>query len=209
MTLLLLIIGSYLLGSVSFSVVIVQLLTGRDLRREGSGNAGATNALRIGGGPAGAITLVLDIAKGAAPVLLARALSLDPRDQVLMGSAAVLGHVYPCFFRFRGGKGVATAAGALGAIAPLPILGAVVVFIVTVKWSGYVSLGSMLSVSSFPLLLWTFGAIDWIERPSFSLVVGSFLVPLLIILKHTTNLKRLLQGSEIKLGAEGWKVEEE
>jgi len=159
-----LVAGAYLLGSVSWSVVIVKLIQGLDVRTVGSGNAGATNALRAAGKKAGV--------------------------------AVVLGHVFPVFFGFRGGKGVATALGALGTLAPSAMALGVVVFLAVVAWKRYVSLGSIVTAVIFPLLVWITGGGPW-------LLLASGAIAILIVTKHSRNLQRLKRGTEPRLGGGG------
>ena len=142
--------GAYLLGSVSWSVVIVKLLQGLDVRTMGSGNAGATNVLRAAGKKAGVAVLALDVVKGITAVAVPRALDAPPAVVSGAAVAVVVGHVFPVFFGFRGGKGVATAAGALGTLAPPAMALGLVVFLVVVAWKRYVSLGSIVTAGALP-----------------------------------------------------------
>jgi glycerol-3-phosphate acyltransferase PlsY len=195
-----LVVGAYLLGSVPFAFLVVRGLSGVDIRSVGSGNVGATNVLRSAGTPAAAVVLLLDIAKGAAPVVLGRALDAPPAVLGACALAAVLGHVFPVFLGFRGGKGVATAAGAIGAMSPAPMLAAVLVFGVTVAWKRYVSLGSMLAVASFPLFAYFFGQLGWMEPMPRVLLLGSTVAAGLILMRHAENVRRLAVGREHRLG---------
>lgn len=198
-----LLVGSYALGSISASYWIVRLVTGRDVRTIGSGNAGATNVLRTAGtGPAFA-TLLFDLAKGLAPVFLARASGAGPAVVSGCAVAAVLGHVLPVFHGFRGGKGVATAAGALTALAPLPALAVVVLFGVVVSLTRYVSLGSIIGAASFPLLILLAARFGWPSREGGFAVVAASFIAALVLFMHRGNLQRLLAGSERRLGAGG------
>lgn len=196
MTALLVALAAYLLGSVSFAVVVVRLLQGRDLRAFGSGNAGATNVLRAAGGPAAALVLLLDLAKGALPVALARALGLGPAAIGGAAVAAVLGHVYPIFFGFRGGKGVATAAGSLAVLLPVAALVAVAVFAVVVASTRVVSVGSMVAALVLPILAWALGAVGLTAPPPREVWLGSCGIALLVLAKHHGNLRRLIAGTE-------------
>ncbi len=142
---------AYLLGSVAFAVLLVRATTGKDIRAEGSGNAGATNVLRAHGKALGLCVAVLDIAKGALAVWLVRLVTADPRYAAAAGFAAVLGHVFPLYYGFRGGKGVATAVGAFLVLAPGAALVCVGVFVLVVAITRYVSLGSVVGmVASAP-----------------------------------------------------------
>ena len=185
---------SYLIGSISFAVLLVRIKTGKDIRTEGSGNAGATNVLRAHGRALGLLVAILDIAKGAAGVFLVRLVTADPRPAAAAALAAILGHVFPIFYGFRGGKGVATAVGAFLALAPLPTLVCMGVFLVVVALSRYVSLGSVVSMALLPLVASLFHA-------PFATVVAAAAAAILIVVKHLENLKRLARGEERKLGA--------
>jgi acyl phosphate:glycerol-3-phosphate acyltransferase len=186
---------AYLLGSISFAVLIVRLLTGKDIRTEGSGNAGATNVLRAHGKRLGLAVAVLDIAKGAAAVFLVRAVTADPRYAAAAAFAAILGHVFPIFYGFRGGKGVATAVGAFLVLAPWPTLVCLAVFIAVVAATRYVSLGSVVSMALLPPVA---GVLFHAPRPVVMAAAGA---AFLIIWKHRDNIKRLARGEERKLGA--------
>jgi glycerol-3-phosphate acyltransferase PlsY len=195
-----LVVGAYLLGSVSFSVLLVKLMQGLDVRTLGSGNAGATNALRVAGKKAGAAVLALDMIKGMTAVAVPRALDAPP---AVLGGAAVavvLGHVYPVFFGFRGGKGVATSAGALGTLAPAAMALGLVVFAVVVLWKRYVSLASIITAALFPLLAGLGARLGWKEYGGPWLVLSSTAIALLIVSKHQKNLRRLWRGTEPRLG---------
>jgi glycerol-3-phosphate acyltransferase PlsY len=194
-----LVAGAYLLGSVSFSVVIVKLAQGLDVRSVGSGNAGATNVLRAAGRKAGAAVLALDIAKGVTAVVVPRILDAPP---AVVGSAAVavvVGHVYPVFFGFRGGKGVATSAGALGALAPVAMALGIVLFLVVVIWKRYVSVGSIVTAVAFPFLAWTCHRLGWSDYGGRWLLGAAAAISLLVVIRHTSNLQRLRDGTEPRL----------
>jgi glycerol-3-phosphate acyltransferase PlsY len=196
-----LLIGAYLLGAVPFSYLLVRWKTGLDVRRVGSGNVGATNAMRAAGRGTGAVALALDLAKGAVPVLAGRALQVPAVVLAAVAAAAVLGHCYSPFLRFTGGKGVATAAGALGALAPLALLLALAAFVLVVAWKRYVSLGSIVAVTLFPLLVLLTRLGQGGElRDELPFLLASTLVPLLIVWKHRGNLQRLRAGTERRLG---------
>jgi acyl phosphate:glycerol-3-phosphate acyltransferase len=185
---------SYLLGSVSFAVMIVRFATGKDIRTEGSGNAGATNVLRAHGKGLGVAVAALDVAKGAAAVLLTRHVTPDPRAAAAAAFAAVLGHVFPIFYGFRGGKGVATTVGAFLALAPLPTLVCVGVFVAIVAVSRYVSLGSVVGMVLLPPVS---GLLFHAPRPT---VIAAAAAAVLIVVKHRENLARLARGEERRLG---------
>jgi glycerol-3-phosphate acyltransferase PlsY len=196
----LLIAAAYLMGSIPWSYLIVRRLLGRDIRTVGSGNVGATNVLRTAGKTAGIAALVLDAAKGVAVVLGARALGAPPEVVGAAAVAVVLGHVFPVFLGFRGGKGVATAAGALGALAPLVLLMAFVGFVVIVAWKRYVSLGSIVTAVLFPVLAWIGGRLGWVEHGGPWLVFSSTAIAAVVVARHGSNLRRLRQGTERRLG---------
>jgi glycerol-3-phosphate acyltransferase PlsY len=185
---------AYLLGSISFAVLLVRIRTGSDIRSVGSGNAGATNVMRAHGKSLGILVAVLDVAKGAAGVLLVRLVTADPRAAAAAAFAAILGHVFPIFYGFRGGKGVATAIGAFLALAPWATLVCVGVFLVIVALTRYVSLGSVVSMVLLPV------AASLFHYP-FPTVVAAAAAAVLIVFKHLENLKRLARGEERKLGA--------
>lgn len=195
-----LVAGSYLVGSLSFSLAVVWLLQRADVRKLGSGNAGATNVLRAAGRWPALLVLLLDIAKGILPVRAARALGAPGEIVAAAAFAVVLGHVYPLFFGFRGGKGVATAFGALVALLPLAACSAVVLFVSTVMATRYVSLGSMVAAASLPVLAILFARLGWAPGVSSSTLALTCACTGLVILRHSANLKRLLDGSERRLG---------
>jgi glycerol-3-phosphate acyltransferase PlsY len=185
---------AYLIGSLSFAVILVRLRTGKDIRTEGSGNAGATNVLRAHGKALGLAVAALDIVKGAAGVLLVRQVTADPRYAAAAAFAAVLGHVFPIFYGFRGGKGVATAVGAFLVLSPYATLISIGAFVLVVALTRYVSLGSMIGVALLPPIA---GGI--FHAPT-AVVAAAAATAVLVILKHRENLKRLAAGSERKLG---------
>jgi glycerol-3-phosphate acyltransferase PlsY len=193
-------LGAYLLGSIPWSYLIVRLIKGTDVRREGSGNVGATNVLRAAGRGAGLAALVLDAGKGVAAVVLARHLGLDAPWVGAAAVAVVLGHVYPLFLGLRGGKGVATAAGALGSLAPWALGVSLLLFAAVVGTTRYVSLGSICGVAVFPLVLFAASRAGWPGAPPSPIVSASAAVAALIVLKHAGNIRRLRAGSERKLG---------
>jgi len=186
-----LIILAYLLGSVSFGLLVARVYGEADLRRRGSGNIGATNVARILGKTAGIVTLLGDGAKGVVAVLLAQAWGHTSMLPAVAAVAAVLGHMFPMYHGFRGRKGVATALGVLLPTLPLPLLGGLLVWLVVVAIWRYVSAGSMLAALVVPLLaaLWSY------PRP---LVLTSVLIAFLVLYKHRENLHRLRQGREAK-----------
>ena len=192
--------GAYLLGSIPWSYLIVKLAKGRDVRTVGSGNAGATNVMRAAGKAAGAAALVLDCGKGIAAVAVARGLGAS--SAVVGGAAAavVIGHVFPVFLGFRGGKGVATAGGALGALEPGVLAAAIVVFVLVVAWKRIISLGSITAAAAFPLLLVGGAWLGWLRPPGAGPVAASCVIVALILVRHRANLDRLRRGVEPRLG---------
>ena len=185
----------YLLGSISFAVLLVRAIAGKDIRSEGSGNAGATNVLRAHGKKLALVVALLDVAKGAAAVLLVRLVTADPFWGSAAGVAAVLGHVFPVFYGFRGGKGVATAVGAFLVLSPLALLCCLAVFVAIVAITRYVSLGSVVAMTLLPPVA---GLVFHAPRP---VVTAAAVTALVVLGKHLDNLKRLARGEERKLGA--------
>jgi glycerol-3-phosphate acyltransferase PlsY len=186
--------ASYLLGSVSFSILIARWVKGIDIRQHGSGNAGATNTLRVlGKGPA-AVVFLLDVAKGIAAVLLGKWLG-DGQVwvQVLCGAAAITGHNWPIWFRFKGGKGIATTIGVMATIAFWPALIAGVIAIAAVAVTRYVSLGSLIFVTLLPVFILV------LSMPR-ALFWASLLIWAYAIIRHRTNIVKLIRGEEHKLG---------
>ncbi|HVT16303.1 MAG TPA: glycerol-3-phosphate 1-O-acyltransferase PlsY [Thermoanaerobaculia bacterium] len=192
--------AAYLLGSISWSYLIVKLIQGRDVRTVGSGNAGATNVLRAAGKAPAAAALLLDLGKGVAAVAIARGIGAPP--QVVGGAAVavVLGHVFPVFLGFRGGKGVATAAGALGALAPAAMVAGLAIFAAVVAWKRYVSLGSVVTAAVFPLLAYAVQRMGWQAGDGGWLVLAAAAIAAIIVVRHAGNLRRLRQGTELRLG---------
>jgi len=180
----------YLAGSIPFGLLITRIAGAGDLTRIGSGNIGATNVLRTGRKGLAAATLLADLLKGGLPVGVGHAW-LGPDIAVLVGLGAVLGHCFPIWLKFRGGKGVATAAGVILALTPLVMLIGVVVFVAVVWVWRYVSLGSIAAAIAVPVIAWLSGHVQPAE-----LYVA---LGLIIILKHHDNIRRLLRGEENKL----------
>jgi glycerol-3-phosphate acyltransferase PlsY len=190
---------SYLLGSIPFSFLVVKLFAGKDVRQVGSGNVGATNAMRAAGKAAGIAALLLDIAKGVAAVLIARRLGASPALDGLAAVSVMLGHCYPVWLRFQGGKGVATSAGAMGALAPPAMALTLVAFLMMVAWKRYVSLGSIVASALFPVFVLTCQRLGWLERNVW-LLLCSALIAAIVAVKHRSNLERIRQGIEPRLG---------
>jgi acyl phosphate:glycerol-3-phosphate acyltransferase len=197
---LLLVAGAYLLGSIPFGLLLAKLFSGTDVRKEGSGNIGATNVARVVGPLAGIATLILDIAKGAAAVLAAERLTRDSATwMMLAGLAALIGHCYPVWLKFKGGKGVATAAGIFLVFSPWAFLYAAILFVLVVTYWGYVSLGSISAAAAMPLLLYFFWAPH--HAPPLVIMFGSLAAALLITYKHRGNIQRLMDGVEPKFSS--------
>jgi glycerol-3-phosphate acyltransferase PlsY len=186
-----LLLSAYLIGGIPFGYLLVKLTTGRDVRQFGSGNIGATNVLRTSGRGIGVATLLLDILKGAAAVWLAGHFT---HGSVLWMSAAalavMLGHAFPIFLKFKGGKAVASFIGAFAYVAPVPLLAVVVVFVVVVALTRYISLGSIVAAGLFPLFVWL------IQRPAWPLIAASLIAGAFIIWRHRANIGRLRAGNE-------------
>jgi glycerol-3-phosphate acyltransferase PlsY len=189
---------SYLLGSIPFGYLLVRIFKGEDVRTSGSGNIGATNVARKS--PAlGVATLVLDAAKGLVAVLVARVLFSGPHQPLIMTTAAlfaVLGHLFPVWLKFRGGKGVATSLGAFILLTPKSILCMVGVFLLIAVAFRYVSLGSIAVAAAFPLLAWALHEYVDSRQLIFIALVSAF-----VIWKHRQNIGRLATGTESKFGA--------
>jgi glycerol-3-phosphate acyltransferase PlsY len=185
-------IASYLVGAIPFGLLIGRLV-GIDVRASGSGNIGATNVTRLLGKKFGVVTLVLDCLKGFLPIYLASKLLPDgPNRETLLllcGILAVVGHMFPVYLRFKGGKGVATGLGVFLFLSPVAIAISFVVFAATVGLSGFVSAGSLLASALFPLWLWILG------EPMGAVLTG-VIIALLIWFKHHENIGRLLRGEE-------------
>jgi len=190
---LLLIFASYFLGSVPIGLLLAKGIAGVDPRERGSGNIGATNVLRTTGKALGVLTLLGDMAKGFLPVMLARAWGGPLWVVAGCGFASFLGHLFPIYLRFRGGKGVATAMGVYLALSPLALLPAAALFVLAVALSRMVSVGSLLGAGGMPAFLALFG-----YPPQ--LIALSGVIGALIFLKHKDNIRRIIRGEERRLG---------
>lgn len=202
--LLIMILLSYLLGSIPTSIIAGKLLQGIDIREHGSGNAGATNVFRVMGWKIGLAVLLIDMAKGLIPTILFYKIAADsfPWDvvnlQIIAGISAVFGHIWTLFAGFKGGKGVGTGAGMCIGLLPVEVLVALFIFIVVVALTRYVSLGSIIAAVSLPVTLLMRHYL--FDKPiQFQLLVFSLFIPLLIIYTHRSNIQRLLAGEENKL----------
>src|SRR5689334_1173310 len=197
MTLFVIPIAAYFLGSIPFGLLLTKAFGRGDVRKVGSGNIGATNVARAAGLLAGVFTLVLDVAKGAAAVFLAEKLSHDSAAWMMIAAfAALVGHCFPVWLKFRGGKGVATAAGVFLVLSPLACLAAVILFLLVVVFWRYISLGSVSTAAAMPLLIYFLWAPH--HAPPTSVTFGAVATALLIVYKHRGNLQRLVAGVEPK-----------
>src|SRR5690349_5896354 len=205
---------AYLLGSIPFGYLVVRVARGTDVRESGSGNIGATNVARAGGAKLGILTLFLDALKGYLAVFVAERLAkqvfsnLDPQQRpyilACMSLAvlfAMVGHIFPVWLKFRGGKGVATGLGCFLALAPKAVLVVFAIFAAIVVVSRYVSLGSIIASAAFPL----FAYLLYRQDASPAMLAATVAASALIILKHRTNIGRLLGGTENRLSFSGKK----
>ncbi|MBF0455936.1 MAG: glycerol-3-phosphate 1-O-acyltransferase PlsY [Magnetococcales bacterium] len=190
----LLVLASYLIGAIPFGLLIVRRLGGGDIRQQGSGNIGATNVLRTVGKKAGAAALLLDMAKGGIPVLACQML-YGPTSQLtlLCGLAAFLGHLYPVYLGFKGGKGVATALGVLMAWSPAAAALTLLLWLISAKGFKISSLAALIAFAALPLVLFLLG------EPTDLLWASGVLTPL-VFWRHRANIQRLLAGTEPRIG---------
>jgi len=188
------VVFSYLVGSISTAVLVSRLMDLPDPRIGGSGNPGATNVLRLGGKKAGALTLLGDVLKGVLPVLIAKQVSDSDAVAASAALAAFLGHLYPVFLSFKGGKGAATALGVVAALS-LPVgLAIAATWLLVAAVSRYSSLASILAALTAPLYA------TWMEQP-IPVVLGMIAMSALLIMRHRANIARLVAGNESKIGA--------
>lgn len=186
---------AYLIGAISFSIIFTKFLKKDDIRKYGSGNAGATNTLRVlGKGPA-VVVLLLDVLKGIVAILIALAFGLPDWAVAVTGLLAIVGHIWPIYYGLRGGKGVATTIGVICMLLLTPGLIAGVIAIILIVLTRYVSLGSLVFVILTPIIALIFGS-----YPS-SYIIVTAIIAVLSIWKHRANIGRLLQGKENKLGS--------
>lgn len=184
------VVAAYLLGSIPFAYLAGRM-KGVDIRTVGSKNVGATNVFRTLGRGIGLAVMALDIAKGLVAVLLAKGIT-DPYWDIAAAAAAILGHVFPVWLRFTGGKGVATAGGTILALTPIPALIVLVIWFVVVALTRYVSLGSILAAVAFPPLLLAF-------REPWPLVAFGTVAAAVVVWRHRANIQRLRAGNELRL----------
>jgi glycerol-3-phosphate acyltransferase PlsY len=185
---------SYLIGSIPFALLMARRWSAADLRLVGSGNLGAANVMRTSGVTAGLLVAVLDMAKGAASVWLAERFATNAAAPAAAGVAAIVGHVYPVWLRFRGGKGVATACGVFSVLTPIAVAPVLAIFLGTVWLTKYISLGSVLASLALPPLAYATGS------PG-AAVAAAGAVATLIIFRHRSNVARLRAGTEPRIGA--------
>lgn len=186
------VLASYALGSIPTGLWLGQRLRGIDIREHGSKNIGATNTMRVLGKKLGAIALACDIAKGLIPVLLAQQLGAWPYLPLVCGVAAILGHTFSFFVKFKGGKGVATSAGVFMGLAPLPTAVGVVVFATVLALTRMVSAGSILAAAAMAVSV-------FLLPTALPVQVLTVVVAVLVIYKHRTNIQRILAGNESKI----------
>jgi glycerol-3-phosphate acyltransferase PlsY len=186
------ILSAYLLGSLSSALIVCRVLQLPDPRTQGSGNPGATNVLRIGGKVPALLTLLGDSLKGVIAVLLARALGLSALSTDYVILAVFLGHLFPLFFQFHGGKGVATLLGALLALSPVAGIGWIIIWGLIAGLSRYVSLASLIATLCSPILL-------WFTTQHLAHVITFALLAILLLYRHRRNLQQLWLGTEHKL----------
>ena len=192
------VIVGYLLGSIPGGWIVGKGLKGVDVRKYGSGNIGMTNVLRVLGKKEALLVLLIDLGKGMAAIFIAGLLSAKinpPLVKALAGIACISGHNWPIFLKFRGGKGVATSAGVFLLLTPLPLFFCVLTMVLVVALTRYVSVGSMTSAALLPFYIWVL-----MGKQSFLYIVLGMVVAAIVILRHRSNLKRLLSGKENKLG---------
>lgn len=200
--LLLLLLLSYITGSIPTSIILGKTVKGIDIREHGSGNAGGTNVFRILGWKPALVVVVIDIFKGWLPPAIYATILFQGQPitnigivQILCGFAAVLGHTYTIFAGFRGGKGIGTLAGMLLALFPIALPLCIIVFIITLILTGYVSLSSILATVALPIILLVL-PIFGIQQSTSSLLIFALLVPLFAIFTHRSNIVRLRDGTE-------------
>ncbi|HHX88083.1 MAG TPA: glycerol-3-phosphate 1-O-acyltransferase PlsY [Firmicutes bacterium] len=195
--------AAYLLGSIPFGYLAGRLVKQDDIRNYGSGNIGATNVLRLLGPAAAGLVLILDIAKGSTAVWLARALTGEDQYCLMAAMAVLVGHCWPLFLGFKGGKGTATGLGILFALVKAPVWGGILIFAgVVMGITRYVSLVSILAAVVFPFLLWGF------KYPPGYIYAGTAM-SMLVIIRHRANIRRLINGTEPRLGEKADVLENE
>ena len=199
MTLIIVLIVAYLLGSIPFGYLIVRTRGGGDVRQTGSGGTGATNVSRRAGKAAGVLTLLLDASKGAAVVLIAQSVSGSDWVKAAAAIAVIVGHIFPVWLGFRGGKGVATGVGVFLVLAPIALLCAGVIFVSIVFFTRYVSLGSIMAAALIPVLIWLQNVFVEPAGDLRPLLTAAVIGALLIIIAHRGNIQRLARGTESQI----------
>lgn len=199
-TLIGIVVTAYLLGSIPFGILISRIFGGKDIRSSGSGNIGAANVTRVAGPGPGILTLLLDTAKGYVAVWLASRYSHDSAMWMMIaGLAVLLGHCFPIWLNFKGGKGVATALGVFLALCAPAAVAALALFALVAAYWKYVSLGSIAAAAAMPLLIYFLWAPH--HAPPTIIIFGTMAATLLIIHKHDANIQRLVEGVEPKFSA--------
>lgn len=187
----------YLIGGIPFGYLMVRFKTGRDVRSMGSGNIGATNVLRTTGRGLGVVTLLLDILKGYVAVWLMARYHHDPLWTSLAALAVMAGHAFPIFLKFHGGKAVASFIGAFIYLTPLPLLASLILFVIVVWRTRFISLGSILAAGTFPLGVWL------ILHPALPVIAAAIVAGAFIVIRHRANIARLRAGTENMLSLGG------
>lgn len=183
------ILASYLIGSIPFGLLISKIIRGVDPRREGSGNIGATNVLRVVGKKAAVLTLICDAVKGFAPIFAAGLLELQKEAVLFAALAVILGHIFPLFLKFKGGKGVATSFGAFLALTPQIALLALVLWIGGVLFGKYSSIGALTAFGALPFLA-------LLLKPEPDFILFASIVSVLVYIRHRENIQRIMKGTE-------------
>jgi glycerol-3-phosphate acyltransferase PlsY len=200
LTLTYLLVIAYLLGSIPFGLLFARIFGRKDIREVGSGNIGATNVTRVAGPLPGILTLLFDAGKGGLAVLIAgRVSNHDATSMMLAAIVALLGHCYPVWLRFKGGKGIATGLGVFTALAPFAGLSSLAVFIIVAIVWRFASLASIAAAASMPLLVYLFWAPG--HAPPLVISFGTLFATTLVIYKHNANLQRLVEGTEPRFGS--------
>lgn len=185
----------YLVAAIPTGIVLSRLMGSEDIREKGSGNIGATNVYRVAGKLAGVLTLLGDTLKGFLPLLAIKTwLNPTPEQLGIASAVAILGHCYPVYLKFKGGKGVATALGIFLILSPKAVIGALIVFIIAVALTRFISLGSVLAAMSAPLL------ILMLDHPQ-PIFLATLFIASLVIWRHRSNIKRLMDGTENRFKA--------
>ena len=196
---IIIVIIAYLIGSIPFGYLIVRKKIGTDIRETGSGGTGATNVSRRAGKVAGVLTLLLDVAKGSVAVLIANALASDDWTIAAAAIATLIGHIFPVWLGFRGGKGVATGVGIFSVLAPIAVLCAGVMFVAVVATTRYVSLGSIIAAILIPLFVWLQSVFVVPVADLRPLLTTAIVGAALIVFAHRGNIHRLASGTESQL----------